>query len=64
MSFRKSSSMDSTRIGRVAQGWGKVVARRVEEEVGPELDLDADDIEQFAKSAACVVAKGTIEERT
>ena len=62
MPFRKSSSRDSTGLGRVAQGWGKVVARRVEEEVGPELDLDADDIEQVAKQAACVVARGTIEE--
>ena len=62
MPFRKSSSMDSTGIDRVALGWGKVVARRVQEEVGPDLDLDADDIEQFAKGAACAVAKGTIEE--
>ncbi len=46
----------------MAQGWGKVVARRVEEQVGPELDLDADAIEQFARGAACAVAKGTIEE--
>jgi hypothetical protein len=38
------------------------VARRAEEEVGPELDLDADEIEQIAKDAACVVAKGAIEE--
>ncbi len=62
MPFRKSSSMDSTGIARVAEGWGKVVARRVHEEVGPELDLDVDDIEQFAKDAACAVAKGTIED--
>jgi hypothetical protein len=54
--------MDPTGIERVAQGWGKVVARRVQEQVGPQLDLDADDIEQFAKNAACAVAKGTIEE--
>ena len=31
MPFRKSTSMGSTGIERVAQGWGKVVARRVEE---------------------------------
>ena len=62
MPFRKSSLMDSTGIGRVAEGWGKVVARRVEEQVGPDLELDADDIEQLAKGAACVVAQGTIEE--
>lgn len=62
MPFRKSPLRDSTGIGRVAEGWGKVVARRVQEEVGPDLDLDADDIEQIAKGAACAVAKGTIEE--
>jgi hypothetical protein len=38
------------------------VARRVEVEVGPDLDLDADDIEQLAKGAACAVARGAIEE--
>jgi hypothetical protein len=62
MPFRKSASMDPTGIARVAQGWGKVVARRVEEQVGPELELDADDIEQCARNAACAVARGTIEE--
>ncbi len=62
MPFRKSPSMDPTGIGRAAEGWGKVVARRVHEEVGPELDLDADDIEQCAKQAACAVAKAAIEE--
>ena len=62
MPFRKSSLMDATGIERVATGWGKVVARRVEEQVGPDLDLDADDMERLAVSAACVVVKGTIEE--
>ena len=62
MPFRKSSLMDSTGIERVAQGWGKVVARRVEEQIGPDLDLDADDIEQFAKGAACAMAREAIEE--
>ena len=62
MPFRKSPSMGPAGIARVAQGWGKVVARRVEEEVGPDLDLDADQIEQFAKGAACAVAQGAIEE--
>ena len=62
MPFRKSSLMDSGGVGRVAEGWGKVVARRVEEQVGPDLELDADDIEQIAKNAACAVAKGAIEE--
>ena len=29
---------------------------------GADLDLDADDMEQIAKTAACAVAKGTLEE--
>jgi hypothetical protein len=62
MPFRKSSLMDSTEVGGMAEGWGKIVAWRVHEQVGPELDLDADDIEQIAMTAACAVAKGTIEE--
>ena len=52
MPFRKSPSMDRAGVERLAEGWGKVVARRVHEEVGPELDLDADDIEQMAVTAA------------
>ena len=36
------------------------MARRVHDEVGPELDLDADDIEQMAITAARAVARGTI----
>lgn len=62
MPFRKASLMDSTGLERVAAGWGKVVARRVEEQVGADLELDADDIEQFAKNTACAVAKSTIKE--
>jgi hypothetical protein len=62
MPFRKASLMDSTGVVGMAEGWGKIVARRVEEQVGPDLDLDADDIEQVAMTAACAVAKGTIEE--
>ncbi|WP_165236057.1 hypothetical protein [Aquisphaera insulae] len=60
MPFRKSSSMGTAEIEKLAESWGKVVARRVHEEVGPDLDLDADDIEQMGIAAACVVARGTI----
>jgi len=60
MPFRKSPSMDRAGVERLAEGWGKVVARRVHDEVGPELDLDADDIEQMAITAARAVARGTI----
>ena len=60
MPFRKSPSMDRAGVEQLAEGWGKVVARRVHEEVGPELDLDADDIEQMAVTAARAVARGTI----
>ncbi len=60
MPFRKSTSMDRTGSARRAEGGGKVVARRVHEEGGPDLDLDADDIEQAAMTAARAVARGTI----
>src|SRR4051812_37368977 len=60
MPFRKSTPMDRTGIESMAEGWGKVVARRVHEAVGPDLDLDADDIEQAAMTAARAVARGTI----
>ena len=60
MPFRKSPPMDRTGIDSMAEGWGKVVARRVHEEVGPDLDLDADDIEQMAITAARAVARGAI----
>ncbi len=60
MPFRKSPSMDRAGVERLAEGWGKVVARRVHEEVGPELDLDADDIERMAVTAARAVARSTI----
>jgi hypothetical protein len=62
MPFRKSPLIDSIGIGQMAQNWGKIVARRVHEEVGPDLDRDADDIEQMAATAARAVAKGAIEE--
>ena len=60
MPFRKSPSMDRDGVERLAEGWGKVVARRVHDDLGPELDLDADDIEQMAIVAARAVARGTI----
>jgi hypothetical protein len=62
MPFRKSPSMDRTGVEQMAEGWGKVVARRIHEDVGADLDLDADDIEQMAATAARAVARGTIEE--
>jgi hypothetical protein len=52
--------MDRDGVERLAEGWAKVVAQRVHEDVGPELDLDADDIEQMAVTAARAVARGTI----
>src|SRR5262249_23328985 len=62
MPFRKSPSMDRTGVEQMAAGWGKIVARRIQEDVGADLDLDADDIEQVAATAARAVARGTIED--
>ena len=60
MPFRKPPSMDRTGVERMAEGWGRIVARRVHEDVGPGLDLDADDIEPMAAVAARAVARGTV----
>ena len=60
MPFRKPPSMDRTGVERMAEGWGRIVARRVHEEVGPDLDRDADDIEPMAAAAARAGARGTI----
>jgi hypothetical protein len=60
MPFRKSPSMDRAGVEQLAEGWGKVVARRVHEDVGPDLDLDADAIEQMGITAARAVARSTI----
>jgi hypothetical protein len=54
--------MDRTGVEPMAEGWGKIVARRIHEDVGADLDLDADDIEQVAATAARAVARGTIAE--
>ena len=62
MPFRKSPSMDRTGVEQMADGWGKIVARRIHEDVGADLDLDADAIEPMAATAARAVARGTIEE--
>jgi hypothetical protein len=62
MPFRQSPSMDRTGVEPMAEGWGKIVARRIHEDVGADLDLDADDIEQIAATAARAVARGTIAE--
>jgi hypothetical protein len=62
MPFRKSPSRDRTGVEQMAEGWGKIVARRIHEDVGADLNLDADDIEQMAATAARAVARGTIED--
>jgi hypothetical protein len=54
--------MARSRVEELAAGWGKIVARRVHEDIGPELDLDADDIEPRAATAARAVARGAIED--
>ena len=63
MPFRKSPSRDRGGIERLAEGWEKVVARRAHDDVGPEPELDADDIEQMAVTATRAVARGTIADR-
>jgi len=59
MPFRKSSLMDSTGVGEMAEGWGKIVARRLEDQVGPDLDLDADDIDGLPALRLSTFVAGT-----
>jgi hypothetical protein len=61
MLFHKSRLIDSIGVTPMAENWGKIVARRVHDDVGPDLDLNADEIEQMAATAACALAKGAID---
>ena len=62
MPLPKSPSRDRSGVEKLAAGWGKIVARRLPEDRGPDLDLDADDIEHLAATAARAVARGAIED--
>jgi hypothetical protein len=62
MLFRKSSSMDRTGVQCLAEKWGRIVARHVYQYLDAELDLDAENMEQMAATAARAVANEAIEE--
>jgi hypothetical protein len=47
-------------IRDLAQGWGKIVARRAFGEQGPGLDVDFDTMEQIALAAAAGLTEGTL----
>jgi hypothetical protein len=47
-------------IRDLAQGWGKIVARRAFGDVGPGLDVDFDTMEQIALAAAAGLTEGTL----
>jgi len=62
MPFQRASSPNQCEIRPLAEGWGKIVARRAFGDDGPGLDLDFDALEQAAVDAAQAVTKGTIEQ--
>lgn len=47
-------------IRDLAQGWGKIVARRAFGPDGPGLDVDFDMMEQIARAAAVGLTEGTL----
>jgi len=47
-------------IRDLAQGWGKIVARRAFGEGGPGLDVDFDTMEQVARIAAAGLTEGAL----
>src|SRR5262249_44457093 len=47
-------------IRDLAQGWGKIVARRAFGEGGPGLDADFDTMEQVARAAAAGLTEGAL----
>lgn len=47
-------------IRDLAQGWGKIVARRAFGDQGPGLDVDFDMMEQIARAAAAGLTEGTL----
>lgn len=47
MPFRKSPSMDRAGVERLAEAWGKVVARRVDDESPNRTDISPPDLHQY-----------------
>jgi hypothetical protein len=47
-------------IRDLAQGWGKIVARRAFGDSGPGLDVDFDMMEQIARAAATGLTEGAL----
>jgi hypothetical protein len=62
MAFTKGPSDNSSGLGDMAYGWGKVVSRRAYGVDGPGLDVDFDSIESLAVNVGQAVIKGAIEE--
>jgi hypothetical protein len=51
-------------VKELAKQWGKIVARRVYGEGGPDLDVDFDQMEQIAAAASAGLVEGTLEQLT
>lgn len=64
MATRELSEKDLADIRRLAEGWGKIVARRAFGEQGPGLDVDLTRMEDLAVAAAAALTKGILEAAT
>jgi hypothetical protein len=51
-------------VKELAKQWGKIVARRVYGEGGPDLDVDFDQMEQISAAASAGLVEGTLEQLT
>ena len=61
MSQRKLSAQKLQQIHDLAAGWGKIVARRVFGESGPDTAIDFPAMEQVAAAAAAGLTEGTLD---
>ena len=64
MASRKLSAKDLEQIRKLAEGWGKIVARQAFGENGPGLNVDLEMMEEVAVAAAQGLTKGTLEVAT
>ena len=64
MAKHKLTPEQLARVKELAKQWGKIVARRVYGEDGPDLDVDFDQMEQIAAAASAGLVEGTLEQLT
>lgn len=64
MASGKLTADDLQRITQLAQDWGKIVCRRAFGDEGPGLEVDLDQMESLAHTAAQALLAGVLQEAT